>query len=349
MIVKAVKEKVDKSNVTRLWDKNPEVFHILKGADSIASARRLIYVYLLNCEIALDEDFSAHPLKTEITKSAIKSTKNIISEKSERLAEFSAIGTLWALAREDYSVLPELSRGFFEDIGNLLLAVRGQANIYATISTVPRFLQLKGRKAAIERSRQLDQLYITLKSFMNRYAAGLDPEIIEKRKSNKERVLKVLNGSEKNWRDAEWHFKNVIKDVQTLGKIVNLSDEEKESIKIMVDAKIPFGVSPYYASLMDKEPSRVNDHAVRAQVIPHLTYAKFMLEHKGERDQAFDFMLEHDTSPIDLVTRRYPSICILKPYNSCPQICTYCQRNWEIDEAMAPDALASDKDIKKAL
>jgi len=51
-------------------------------------------------------------------------------------------------------------------------------------------------------------------------------------------------------------------------------------------------------------------------------------------------MLERDTSPVELVTRRYPAVAILKPFNTCPQICVYCQRNWEIEEAMAPGALA---------
>jgi lysine 2,3-aminomutase len=34
-------------------------------------------------------------------------------------------------------------------------------------------------------------------------------------------------------------------------------------------------------------------------------------------------------------------IAILKPYNSCAQICVYCQRNWEIDDVLSPSALAS--------
>ncbi len=33
---------------------------------------------------------------------------------------------------------------------------------------------------------------------------------------------------------------------------------------------------------------------------------------------------------MDGITRRYPEIVILKPFNACPQICVYCQRNWEI-------------------
>jgi len=59
-------------------------------------------------------------------------------------------------------------------------------------------------------------------------------------------------------------------------------------------------------------------------------------------------MLERDTSPVDLVTRRYPAVAILKPFNTCPQICVYCQRNWEIQEAMAPDALAPPDAVEAA-
>jgi lysine 2,3-aminomutase len=60
-------------------------------------------------------------------------------------------------------------------------------------------------------------------------------------------------------------------------------------------------------------------------------------------------MGEHDTSPVDLVTRRYPGIAILKPYNTCAQICVYCQRNWEIDQVLDPKALAKREQIRSAL
>ena len=45
-----------------------------------------------------------------------------------------------------------------------------------------------------------------------------------------------------------------------------------------------------------------------------------------------DFMGEEWTSPIETITRRYPGIVILKPFDACPQICVYCQRNWEIKD-----------------
>jgi len=80
-----------------------------------------------------------------------------------------------------------------------------------------------------------------------------------------------------------------------------------------------------------------------------LDYVETMRDRADEQNHSFDFMMENDTSPIDLITRRYPSIVILKPYNTCSQICVYCQRNWEIDDVLMPGAQAPDKTINAAI
>ncbi|MBK6679699.1 MAG: radical SAM protein [Ignavibacteriales bacterium] len=41
-------------------------------------------------------------------------------------------------------------------------------------------------------------------------------------------------------------------------------------------------------------------------------------------------MDEKNSQPVEGITRRYPQIVILKVFDSCPQICVYCQRNWEL-------------------
>jgi len=91
------------------------------------------------------------------------------------------------------------------------------------------------------------------------------------------------------------------------------------------------------------------DLVVRAQVLPPAGYVDIMAEHRDQREFYFDFMEEHYTSPIERITRRYPAICILKPYNSCPQICVYCQRNWEIEQPLAPGALVRADQLAAAL
>ncbi|MGB6371572.1 MAG: KamA family radical SAM protein, partial [Atribacterota bacterium] len=94
---------------------------------------------------------------------------------------------------------------------------------------------------------------------------------------------------------------------------------------------------------------RKYDYQVRSQVIPPMHYVTLMKEHRKERSYYFDFMGEHDTSPKELITRRYPMISILKPYDTCPQICVYCQRNWEITGPMMPEGMVSKETLDKAL
>jgi lysine 2,3-aminomutase len=130
---------------------------------------------------------------------------------------------------------------------------------------------------------------------------------------------------------------------------LKLDEKQAAAIDKCVENKIPFGLTPYYLSLMDAGGPGDLDLAVRAQVIPPADYVDMMASHRGDREFAFDFMGEHDTSPVDLVTRRYPGVAILKPFNTCSQICVYCQRNWEIDEVLDPKAMAEDNMVDKAV
>ena len=68
----------------------------------------------------------------------------------------------------------------------------------------------------------------------------------------KERILKVLGGTESDWDDCKWHIKNAIKDSQTLGQIIHLTDQEIKDIE-KTAKRYRWQMSPYYASLMDPE------------------------------------------------------------------------------------------------
>ncbi len=160
--------------------------------------------------------------------------------------------------------------------------------------------------------------------------------------------MKILGASEQDWANWRWHTKNVITDADRLGSLVKLSKDEKSCIKKACENKLPFGVTPYYVSLMDHN-GRGRDRAVRMQVIPPMDYLDHMIRYRSDKEHSCDFMLESDTSPIDLIVRRYPGIVILKPYNTCPQICVYCQRNWEIERPMAPGAFAGTEKIDAAI
>jgi lysine 2,3-aminomutase len=100
---------------------------------------------------------------------------------------------------------------------------------------------------------------------------------------------------------------------------------------------------------MDFKSGQGRDTAVRAQVIPSIHYVKTLTEQKKNDERSIDFMLEHDTSPVEGITRRYPQIAILKPVMTCPQICVYCQRNWEIEEIFSRTAALPKAKLDQAL
>ena len=196
-------------------------------------------------------------------------------------------------------------------------------------------------------------LFEKVQDFINRYPSGCDTAMIEDREKNRSKILKYFGATLEDWNDHMWQLKHIFHNMNHLEIIKNLvplREEDLEAIKIAIENKIPFGITPYYLSLFDFSRSdRKHDYQVRSQVIPPFHYVNLMKKHRKERSYYFDFMGEHDTSPIELITRRYPMISILKPYDTCPQICVYCQRNWEITGPMMPEGIVSKEELDGAL
>jgi len=207
---------------------------------------------------------------------------------------------------------------------------------------------LTGRSAAVVRSAELDRLWGIVESAGVRSPSGLSDDAQVLRGARKQHILTQLGATENDWNDWSWHVENRVTDAETLTRLVTISDEERDAIEKALKAKLPFAITPYYVSLMDDLASD-RDRAIRAQVIPPHDYVDWMTKHRGALEHSCDFMLESDTSPVDLITRRYPAIVILKPYITCPQICVYCQRNWEIDQSMAPGAMAAEEQLEAAI
>ncbi len=271
--------------------------------------------------------------------------RGLIMSRSGRLADFSVIQAIFDIAKG----VPrhDLKPAFFADLIYQFLGLQGRGPGAAPGDyLIDR--NLEGRAAALSRSKELDRLWAQVEAWMARYTHGLQEDAIARRMRRREVILAQLRGQESDWFDWRWQLRNVIKKPRRLLDLIEVTDAEREALTEVERHRLPFGVTPYYLSLIDS-PSSADDRTVRAQVIPPISYVKVLASNKGSSQCSFDFMLERDTSPIDLVTRRYPAICILKPYNTCPQICVYCQRNWEIDEALSKRALASEEKIDKAL
>lgn len=339
----------------RLWEANPEIYQCLKKANDLEQAREGVYSYLERVErdiFRIDNDL--HILEKSTVRECIRVFKSIVGPINEFRTGFSALDYLWKLARgKRDELIQEISAGFLMEFINLFRGVAGRSNIYFESKEarkgIPDFLRLEGREASRKRTEILDDMGATVQKYFKKYPSGLEPDVVSWRKDNRKRILKYFGASESDWDDYTWHLKNVIRDVKPLLGLIELTAEQQEAIKKALKNRIPFGITPYYLSLMDRHLSIGYDHAVRAQVIPPPDYVDTMTENRAGRGIVFDFMGEYDTSPVELVTRRYPGIAILKPFNTCAQICVYCQRNWEIDEVHDPKAMAKSGVLDKAL
>lgn len=312
-----------------LWAEDRSIYHILMDSAGIEDARSRLAHHLISLEAVLDSGYSGvPPLELVNAKECIKTFSSIISRRSEKLAGCSALKHLLRMAQDPDSE-GVVSEGFVEEFKHIFRGINARSGIYDS-SEPPAFIGLSGVRSAGLRSAALDRTARRVESYVSRYPHGLDHNIIRIRNANRNRILKRLGASETDWSSWKWQMRNVMLDAESLGALVELTDEEVEAIELATRHHIPFAVTPYYASLMDESPGLGRDAGVRSQVIPPLDYVHRMIAVRQKGGKSLDFMLERDTSPVKLITRRYPMIAVLKLTNFCSQICVYCQRNWEI-------------------
>jgi len=322
------------------------ILRSISKASNIEVARERLYRTINRYKFdTFTEDSSLYEGGIIRVRDCVRALTSMIKQRSDKLADFSVIQALYDIARD--VPRPDLQPGFFAEMYHLLMAIQGKGPGMAP-SDFYISQDLQDREAAIARSEELDELWTYVEEQMSVFVHGLDEVVINYRKERCKKVLSQLGGKSADWSDWRWHLRNVIRKPTQLYDLIPLSDSEKKALKLTEVTGLPFGITPYYLSLMD-EDLEGHDRTVRAQVMPPVSYAEFMAANRNNPDFAFDFMLEKDTSPIELITRRYPAIVILKPYNTCPQICVYCQRNWEVDNVLAKGALASKEKIKNAI
>lgn len=328
-----------------LYAEGDFILSAMAQAADLQSARETLYAITTDCQMSsgLWSDPNFHG--GAVARDCARALRGMLSERSERLAGCSVVQALWDVARG--AARPDLGEGFFAELVHICRGLRGTAKIEPVFDSED-FAELSGREAALARSSELDRLWQKIETKMRCSPDGLNPECVARREKRREAVLRALGGTSADWENWEWHVAHVVRDEQTLSRTVRLSASEAAAVARNLAAGLPFGLTPYYAALLDDDPEAGRDRAVRAQVLPPEDYVREMERHAGERGANCDFMREQDTSPVDLVTRRYPAVCILKPFNTCPQICVYCQRNWEIEQAMAPAALAPWEKIETA-
>lgn len=338
---------VSRYNAEYLRAKVPEVFDIARKSKSLDEMREQISLYILKKEYLTFDDYGSFAEGSILrVRDAAGVLHRLLMRRSDEKANFSVAQAIRDIAFD--KPRPDFKPAFYAELIYLFLGMegRGPGSKLADLHLMPR--NCNGRQTAEERSKQLDELSIEVKMRLKKFSSGLDEEVVARRKKRKERILKSLDASEEDWNNWQWHIEHIMRNPKQISEITTLSADELNSIETARKHQIPFGITPYYLSLMDDDTSAGRDRSIRAQVFAPPKYIHQMVNQSQDR-ACHDFMLERETSPINLITRRYPAICILKPFDTCPQICVYCQRNWEIKDAMQIDAKAAEEDIVAAL
>ncbi|MBT8339547.1 MAG: KamA family radical SAM protein [Desulfatitalea sp.] len=332
-----------------ILDMAPELKAVLFSGALLDEKKRGIRNWLFN---QLNDTYEQHPntppLEYLQRRDAIDVFRKIMSTRNEHLAGYSWIGYINdLLTGGPTNVADKPTPAFFAELEHLIKGIVGKTGIYS--KKIPAFTKHQGTKAARLRSADLSRMARVAQRYLHKYHCGLDNEAIRRRGRNKQRILKHFDVTELAWGKWRWHLRHIIRDADQLKSLVPISDTEYEAVRLARKNRIPFGITPFYLSLFDDQTGGRRDLAIRAQVIPSLHYVRSLMALKARNDCSMDFMLERDTSPTEGITRRYPNIVILKPILTCPQICVYCQRNWEIEDAYSPHSVLSKEKLDRAI
>ncbi|MCF6459492.1 lysine 2,3-aminomutase [Clostridium sp. Cult3] len=118
------------------------------------------------------------------------------------------------------------------------------------------------------------------------------------------------------WNDWKWQVRNRITDVETLKKVINITEQEEKEIGAVLE-KFRMGITPYYASLMDPDDPNC---PIRKQAVPTI-----METHESVADME-DPLAEDVDSPVPGITHRYPDRVLFLITDQCSMYCRHCTR-----------------------
>jgi lysine 2,3-aminomutase len=224
------------------------------------------------------------------------------------------------------------------------------------------FRQLKGTLGSPSPNRDL------LSEWMDRHPSGLDVDILEMRKLNRERILGIIiNRMERGeisdqqfkfvpgitreqkfkqalewWNDYHFHLRFAIRDPELLNEMLDftLPPKTMSTLSDAMQVGIPIFVNPYYLTLINvHEPGFAvgADLAIRDYILcsKHLVKEFGRISAWEKEDQvepgkpnAAGWLLP----TYDCVHRRYPEVAILIPETmgrACGGLCVACQRMYD--------------------
>jgi len=119
-----------------------------------------------------------------------------------------------------------------------------------------------------------------------------------------------------NWFDWRWQLRHMITSADELATVVALSDHERDGLA-RSKSLFRFGLTPYYASLMDPENPNC---PIRRQAIP----APDELDIRDE--ELVDPLGEDSHNPVPAVVHKYPDRVLFLAVDRCAIYCRHCNR-----------------------
>jgi len=120
----------------------------------------------------------------------------------------------------------------------------------------------------------------------------------------------------KDWNNWKWQFQNIIRTISDLKKVINIDEKEEKNLNDCLKL-FKMGITPYYATLMDKEYKRCT---IRLQAVPTIK------ELKNDLEDHDDPLHEDIDSPVAGITHRYPDRVLFMTTHICSMYCRHCTR-----------------------
>lgn len=121
-----------------------------------------------------------------------------------------------------------------------------------------------------------------------------------------------------DWNNWKEQFRNRIQTVETLSKHINVTEEEKEAIKLS-EGIYRWAITPHYASLMDPDDPNC---PIRMQAVPSL--GEFQTNEYSDVDPVGDTKYRVTKR----VVHKYPDRVIMLVTDTCPVYCRHCTRKY---------------------
>lgn len=150
------------------------------------------------------------------------------------------------------------------------------------------------------------------------------------------KILPLKLKDNDNWPDWRWQMKHRLQSTEELSQYIHLTDVEERNVQ-MACGVFPMSITPYYASLINKEDPCC---PIRMQCIPVVQELN-----KGHGDMD-DPLHEDSDSPVPGLTHRYPDRVLLLVTNECSTYCRHCTRKRKVGDQ---NTCITDKDIDRGI